>query len=341
MEYVRLGRCGLEVSQLCLGTWMFGTETDEGEIVTNREEAHEVLDAAWEQGINFFDTANVYGDGNSERYIGDWLDEHERENFVIASKCFFDTRGRQEISLSRKAIRAEIEGTLDRLDTNYLDIYYVHGWHDPSPIEETLSALNDLVREGRVHYLGMSNFAAWQLMKCQWLAEANGWESVSVTQPRYNAVDHYPYTVDPEEQPLPGLFDTCRDQQLAVASYGPLAGGFLTGKYERGSNGDVKGPDGSRADLSDNFGPFSDRAWGVLEAVEEVADELEASPAQVALRWVMDVDGLASIPIVGARSTEQVEENVGAVDLPLSDEQYNRIHEAGISGSSSWPVYED
>lgn len=338
MEYVRLGRSGLEVSQLCLGTWMFGTETEVGKTVTDHNEAHEVLDAAWEEGINFFDTANVYGDGDSERYIGDWLSDHERENFVVASKCYFDTHGRQEVSLSRKAIRAEIQGTLDRLNTDYLDIYYVHGWHDPSPVEETLSALNDLVREGRIHYLGMSNFAAWQLMKCQWLADANGWESVSVTQPRFNAIDHYPHTDDSEEQPLPGLLDACRDQDIAVASYGPLAGGFLTGKYERGPDGEVRGPDGSRADLSDNFGPFSDRAWGVLEAVEEVAEELDASPAQVALRWVIDLDGLPSIPIVGARSSEQMEENVGAVDLSLSEQQHARIHEAGLSDFSSRPI---
>lgn len=340
MEYVRLGRSGLEVSQLCLGTWMFGTEADDGEVVTDRDEAHDILDVAWEHGINFFDTANVYGDGDSERYIGEWLDDHERENFVVASKCYFDTRGRQEISLSRKAIRAEIQTTLDRLNTDYLDIYYVHGWHDPSPIEETLSVLNDLVREGLVHYLGMSNFAAWQLMRCQWLADVNGWESVAVTQPRFNAVDHYPYTGDPSEQPLPGLFDACRSQSMAVASYGPLAGGFLTGKYERGSDGEVRGPDGSRVDLSDSFGPFSDRAWTVLEAVEEVAEETDATPAQVALRWVMDVDGVASIPIVGARSPKQVDENVGSVDVSISENHHDRIRQAGMTNHDTWPVYE-
>lgn len=342
MEYVRLGRSGVEVSQLCLGTWMFGTEGQDGTVATDREEAMEVLDAAWDAGINFFDTANNYGEGSSEEYIGEWLTDHERENFVIASKVYFDTRGRQEVGLSRKIVRAEIEGTLERLNTDYLDLYYIHGWHDPSPIEETLAALNDLVREGRVHYLGVSNFAAWQLMQCQWLTDVHDWAPITVIQPRYNAVDHVPYTVDPSEQPLPGLFDACRDQEIAVAPYGPLAGGFLTGKYSQGQDGTVRGPDGSRIDLSDNFGPFSDRAWAVLEAVRDVADTLGASPAQVALRWVMDADGLASVPIAGARSPDQVTENAGAVDLDLDEEQYRRIADAGAIGEGdSWAVYVD
>lgn len=342
MEYVRLGNTGMEVSRLCLGTWMFGTEGEDGVVATDREEAHEILDAAWDRGINFFDTANNYGGGDSERFIGEWLADRERENFVLASKVYFDTRGRQEVGLSRKIVRAEIEGTLDRLGTDYLDVYYVHGWHDPSPIEETLSALNDLVRDGKVHYLGVSNFAAWQLFQSLWLTDAHDWESISVIQPRYNAVDHHPYTVDPEEQPLPGLFDACRDQEVAVCPYAPLAGGFLTGKYERGPENEVIGPEGSRVDLSENFGPFPDRAWAVLDAVREVADEVDATPAQVAVRWTIDVEGVTSVPIVGARSPEQLAESAGAVELSLSTDQYEQIANAGKRGDdASWPVYEE
>lgn len=340
MEYVTLGDTGLEVSQLCLGTWMFGTEAADGTTATDRAQAHDLLDAAWERGINFFDTANNYGGGDSERYIGDWLDGRDREKFVVASKVYWGTRGRRKQGLSRKMVRAEIEGTLDRLGTEYLDIYYVHGWHDPSPIEETLSALNDLVRAGKVHYVGVSNFAAWQLTQSQWLADVHDWESVSVIQPRYNAVDHYPYTVDPSKQPLPGLFDACRDQHVAVCPYAPLAGGFLTGKYERGPDGGVVGPDGSRADLWDGFGPSSDRPWTVLEAVRTVADELDATPAQVAVRWTMDVEGVTSVPITGARSVSQLDENVGAADVSLSDEQYERIADTGRGAQEgSWALY--
>ncbi|MEF8812754.1 MAG: aldo/keto reductase [Halovenus sp.] len=341
MKYVQPGETGVEVSQLCLGTWMFGTESEGGGVATDREQAHDLLDAAWDHGINFFDTANSYGGGDSERYIGDWLADHDRENFVLASKVYWTTRGRREAGLSRKVIRAEIEGTLDRLETDYLDIYYIHGWHELSPIKETLSALNDLVRAGKVHYLGVSNFAAWQLLQSLWITDVHDWESISVVQPRYNAVDGYPYTVDPAEQPLPGLFDACRDQGVAVCPYAPLAGGFLTGKYDRGPDGTVVGPDGSRADVLGNFGPFSDRAWRVLDAVREVAAETGASPTQVALRWTIAAEEITSIPVVGARSLDQLDENVGALDVSLTDEQYDRIAGAGRDDAGSWPVYGD
>lgn len=153
-----------------------------------------ILDAAWERGVNFIDTANVYGSGGrSEEYIGKWLAGKDREDFVLASKVFFALSGRQRVGLSRKIVKAEIEGTLDRLGTDYLDIYYIHGWHDPSPLEETLAALNDLVRGGKVHYIGVSNFAAWQLVLASEICRSNLWAPVSVIQPRYNAVDHVPY----------------------------------------------------------------------------------------------------------------------------------------------------
>jgi aryl-alcohol dehydrogenase-like predicted oxidoreductase len=341
MEYVRLGESGVEVSTLCLGTWMFGTELEDGVEATDRDAAHRILDAAWDAGVNFFDTANNYGGGDSERYLGSWLAERERESFVVASKVYFDTRGRQGTGLSRKIIRAEIEGTLDRLDTEYLDLYYVHGWHEDSPIAETMAALDDLVREGRVHYLGVSNFAAWQLIQAQGLADRHDWAPISVIQPRYNALDHYPYTVDPSEQPLPGLLDACRDQDIAVAPYAPLAGGFLTGKYDRGPDGELEAPPDTRGALLDTYGPFTERAWGVLDAVRSVADDVGATPAQVALRWVMEAPGVTSVPIVGARSEEQLEENVGVVDVHLDSDQYERIARAGRGGDGgSWPVYE-
>lgn len=340
MEYVRLGEAGLEVSELCLGTWMFGTETEDGPVV-DRSGAHAILDEAWERGINFLDTANNYGDGDSERYIGEWLEGRDRENFVVASKVYWATRGRRESGLSRKIVRAEIEDTLDRLGTEYLDIYYVHGWHERSPLGETLSALNDLVRDGLVHYVGVSNFTSWQLVKARWLADEHGWEPPTVIQPRFNALDHHPYTVDPEEKPLPDLLDACRYEGVAVCPYGPLAGGFLTGKYERGPEGAAVGPDGARADLSDNFGPFDDRAWRVLEEVRAVADELDATPAQVAIRWTMEVPGVTSVPIAGATSPEQVADNADAAALSMTAEQFDRIAEVGRPEGSSWPVYVD
>ncbi len=329
MKYVNLGRSGLEVSQLCLGAWMFGTELDNGKEVVSRAEAQELLDAAWSKGINFFDTANNYGGGRSERYLGQWLKDKERENFIIASKVYFATRGRQPSGLSRKIIMAEIEGTLERLETDYLDIYYIHGWHPTSPLEETLSAMNDLVRRGIVHYLGVSNFSSAQLVKSAWITEKHGWAPITVIQPGYNAADHVPFTVDPVVQALPDLFDVCRELGVAICPYTPLAGGFLTGKYERQEDGTVTVPGGSRADLTGRYGPFPERWWRVLAAVREVADEVGATPAQVALRWTMSVEGVTSVPIFGGRSLEQLNDNVAALDVNLTADQHDRITRAG------------
>jgi aryl-alcohol dehydrogenase-like predicted oxidoreductase len=342
MDYVNLGSSGLEVSGLCLGAWMFGTELKNGQEVVDQETAHQLLDAAWSQGINFFDTANIYGRGRSEKYIGQWLAGKDRENFVIASKVYFTMRGRQPSGLSRKIIMAEIEGTLERLGTDYLDIYYIHGWHPTSPLEETLSVMNDLVRAGRVHYLGVSNFSSAQLVKSAWLVEKHGWAPITVIQPRYNAADHIPFTVDPAEQALPDLFEVCRELGVAVCPYSPLAGGFLAGKYERRPNGEVIIPGDSRANLTDRYGPFSERWWRVLDAVREVAAEVGATPAQVALQWATKVEGITSIPIFGGRSVEQLEKNVAALDISLTSDQFARIHDAGRFGRFDSPyIYTD
>ncbi|WP_424000115.1 aldo/keto reductase [Haloarcula salina] len=327
MEYTRLGSTGTTVSQLCFGTWRFGRNTG-GVVETDREEAHDLLDAAWDRGINFIDTANVYGDpnGTSEEYIGEWLDDYDREDFVIASKVYFPFDGRGEpgpndSGLGRKHIRAQIEGTLDRLDTDYLDLYYIHRWDEDSDIEETLATLDDLVREGKVHHLGASTMAAWQLTKALWTSDVEDYERFDVTQPLF----HAGYRDDVKD-----YLDVCADQDLAVCPYSPLAGGFLTGKYERADPDDPKqfeGPEGSRGDIYDSFGDYylSERGWHVLDELRSVADELDATPAQVALRWLVEQPDITCVPIVGARTVDQLDENVGAVDISLSDEQFNRI----------------
>ncbi|MFY4816067.1 aldo/keto reductase [Haloarcula sp. AONF1] len=330
MDYQRLGDTGLSVSELCFGTWRFGRETN-GVVETGREEAHELLDAAADRGINFIDTANVYGSphGTSEEYIGEWLADRDREDYVIASKVYFPFDGRGEpgpndSGLGRKHIRAQVEGTLDRLDTDYLDVYYIHRWDEETPIEETMRALDELVAEGKVHHLGASTMAAWQLTKAQWTADVNGYASFDVVQPLH----HAGYYEDVSE-----YLDVCVDQDLAVCPYSPLAGGFLTGKYERADPDDperVIAPDGSRASFDDRFERFylSERGWKVLDAVREVADELDATPAQVALAWLTEWDEFTCVPIVGARTVDQLDENVAAADLDLSDEQWDRIMDA-------------
>ncbi|EMA11528.1 Predicted oxidoreductase [Haloarcula vallismortis] len=327
MEYTRLGSTGTTVSQLCFGTWRFGRETG-GVVETDREEAHDLLDAAWERGINFIDTANVYGNpnGTSEEYIGEWLEDYDREDFVIASKVYFPFDGRGEpgpndSGLGRKHIRAQIEGTLDRLDTDYLDLYYIHRWDEHSDIEETLSTLDDLVRAGKVHHLGASTMAAWQLTKALWKSDVEDYERFEVTQPLF----HAGYRDDVKD-----YLDVCADQDIAVCPYSPLAGGFLTGKYERTDDDDptaFEGPEGARGSLSDRFEDFylSERGWHVLDELRAVADELDATPAQVALRWLIEQPDITCVPIVGARTVDQLDENVGAADISLSDDQFNRI----------------
>jgi aryl-alcohol dehydrogenase-like predicted oxidoreductase len=308
---------------------MFGSHGTDGTEIVDERTAHAVLDAAWTHGVNFIDTANVYGEGRSEQYIGSWLRGGDRENFVIASKVFFALSGRQRIGLSRKIVLAEIEGTLDRLGTGYIDLYYIHGWHGSSPLAETLAAFNDLVRAGKVHYIGVSNFTAWQLAIAHDLCRVNGWPPISVIQPRYSAVDHVPYTVDPSEMPLPDLFDACRYLDVAVCPYSPLAEGFLTGKYAKGPDGDIIIPVDSRAGTVGRFGRFPDRWWRVLSEVEAVARELQATPAQVAVKWASEIADLTSIPVVGATKVRQLEETLAAMELALSREQHQRITDAG------------
>jgi aryl-alcohol dehydrogenase-like predicted oxidoreductase len=303
MEYVTLGPTGTKVSPLCFGTWRFGGEVD-------RETAHDLLDRCAEHGINFIDTANVYGP--SEAWIGEWLADQDREDYVIASKVLGARESRFDRNLSRKNVRAEIEGTLDRLDTDYIDLYYIHAWDEDTPIEETLSTMTDLVREGKVNYLGASNTAGWQLLKALWTSDREGLERFAVTQPRFSA--NY-------RKPVAEHLAACADQDLAVCPFSPLGGGFLTGKYDREDGA----PEGARYE---DTSEFSERDWAVFDAVEAVAEETGATPAQVALRWLVDQREFTCIPIFGARTVEQFEENVGAVDVSLSAAQYDRIDAA-------------
>ncbi|MDR9411717.1 MAG: aldo/keto reductase [Haloquadratum sp.] len=322
-----LGQTGLEVSELCYGTWRFGRETG-GETETTKDEAFAILDAFAEAGGTFIDTANVYGtpSGRAERWIGEWLAEHDRDRFVIASKVYFtmDASHPNGSGLSRRHIRRQIAGTLQRLDTDYLDLYYIHRWDPTTPITETMGALDGLVTDGRVMYLGASTMAAWQLMKAIGTAREHGFEPFRVTQPLF----HAGYYHDVAE-----YLAVCASEGLAVCPYSPLAGGFLTGKYSRADPEDptaVTGPDGARASIDERFAEFylSERGWAVLEAVRAVADELDATPAQVAVRWLMQYPDAPVIPIIGARSTDQLADTLGAATVELSDAQYDRIMQA-------------
>lgn len=328
MRYTKLGETGTSVSEICLGTWRFGKQTPDGTVEISREEANSILDTAWENGINFIDTANIYGDpsGTAEQWIGEWIEDYDRDEFVLASKVYFQMgENVNDQGLGRKHIRNQIESTLDRLGTDYIDIYYIHRWDNETPITETLSTMNDLVRENKVHHLGASAMAAWQLTKALWKSDVQNLEQFKITQPRYNAVG------DVAADYHPDYLEICADQDLAVCPYSPLAGGFLTGKYQRDGE-EIIGPDGSRADLYDDFSDWYiyDHSWDVLGVLREIADEINVTPAQVALQWLLSIDKFTCVPIVGARTPTQLNENIGAVDVSLSSDHIEQIYNAQI-----------
>ncbi len=308
MEYTRLGSTGLEVSVLCFGTWRFNKRSS-GVLETDRETAQELLDTYAAQGGNFIDTANTYGGGKSEEWIGEWLAERNREDFVVASKLYWSAESRFSGNLSRKNIRAEIEGSLRRLDTDYVDVLYIHRFDDDTPLQETLRTLTRLVEEGRVHYLAASSGAAWKLTKALWQSDVGELERFELTQPRFN----------PADRPADYL-DVCAEHDLAVCPYSPLEGGFLTGKYA-----DRQLEPGSRGELQEWDLEFTERQWRVHDTIVDVADEVDATPAQVTLRWLIEYRPTTCVPIFGARTVEQLTENMGAADISLSSEQYDRI----------------
>ena len=310
-----LGKTGLKVSELCLGAMTFGRETSE-------EESRQILDCFAEAGGNFIDTANVYGQGASEEILGRWLEDKPRDEFVIATKVRFAMgQGPNEVGLSRKHILAELEASLRRLGTDYIDLYQVHCWDQAAPLKETLGTLDNLVRSGRVRYVGASNYAGWQLQKAVDLSRHMGWEPFVCLQALYNLLDR-----DIELELLP----VCQNEGLGVMCWSPLRGGWLTGRYRR----DMAPPEGSRVQAATERGWSeaweaydNEHTWGVLDALYSVAKESGRRPAQVALNWLLQQPGVTS-PIVGARTLEQLESNLESSGWSLSDEQMDRLIKA-------------
>jgi aryl-alcohol dehydrogenase-like predicted oxidoreductase len=319
LDTVSLGRTGTKVSEIAFGTWRFGRENDEGEIEVGRDRAHDLLDAYADHGGRFIDTADMYGDGRSEEYIGDWLATRDREEYVIASKIYWPTRDDPNGSgLGRKHLRRQIDLILDRLGTDYVDLLYTHRWDDDTPAEEFMRTLDGFVRDGTVNYLGTSTFEpnAWKVAKANELADRRGYEPFTVAQPRYNAVN----------REIEGNYlDMCADYDVGVVPWSPLAGGFLTGKYSR----NAEPPADSRAATDQQFvdSYLTPENFDALEVVEAVAGEVDAAPGQVALAWLLHHEQVTA-PIVGARTVEQLAENVAAADVSLTAEQFERISEA-------------
>ncbi|QIO21019.1 aldo/keto reductase [Haloarcula sp. JP-L23] len=319
LDYVRLGETGLSVSELSFGTWRFGRETADGTLEIGEERAHELLDAYEAAGGRFIDTADVYGGGDSEDWIGDWLTERDREEYVLASKIYWPTReddpnGR---GLGRKHIRRNIDLMLDRLGTDYLDVLYIHRWDEDTPAHELMRTLTGLVDDGKVNYLGASTFEpnAWRVAQANELAEREGLEPFTVSQPRYNLVNR---EVEGD------YLDMCAHYGLGVCPWSPLGQGVLTGKYDR-SDRDTDASAGRSEDWKESY--LTDENFHVVDEVQAVAAEVDATPAQVSLAWLMHHDSVA-VPLVGARTVEQLEENLGAADVDLSAEQFERLAES-------------
>jgi len=304
-QYVTLGRSGLRVSPFALGAMTFGE--DAGGAGSSVEESEKILATYLDRGGNFVDTANFYTNGHSEKILGDWFaaNRGQRDRVVLASKFFANMYPGNPNGggAGRSSIRRQLHETLRRLQTDHLDMYWLHNWDRHTPIEETLRALDDLVREGTIRYIGFSNTPGWVTAQAQTTAVLRGWTPLIALQVEYSLLAR---TVEGELGPL------ALDQDMALVPWSPLRNGFLSGKYRRGA--DV----GDSARAAYVGGP-SDTEFDVIEAVAAIADELETSSAAVALAWLRAREGTI-VPIVGARRLAHLEDNLAAVDVTLTTE---------------------
>lgn len=315
MEYVNLGHTGLSVSRLCLGCMSYGDPNRGGHPWTlNEEVSRPFIKRALELGINFFDTANVYSAGSSEEIVGRALKEFaHRDEVVIATKVHGRMRpGPNGAGLSRKAIMSEIDNSLQRLGTDYVDLYQIHRWDNETPIEETMEALHDIVKSGKARYIGASSMYAWQFLKAQHTAERNGWTRFVSMQNYFNLLYR-----EEEREMLP----LCKADGIGVIPWSPLARGRLTRDWEEQS---------TRSEM-DEFGKTlymrtADADRKVVERVAEVAAERGIPRAQVALAWVLQKEPVTA-PIVGATKSHHLEDAVAALSVKLTQEEVARLEE--------------
>ena len=311
MEYRFLGRTGLKVSELCLGTQTFGWGADE-------PTAHALADRFVGAGGNFFDTSNIYNEGVSETMLGTWLKSRgTRSKWVIATKVFFPTgEGPNDTGLTRKHIYHQIDLSLNRLQTDYVDLYQMHCWDSSTPLDETLRALDYLVQMGKVRYLGASNYTASQLMRGTMLSKMHGWPRFDCLQPEYSLLVR---STEWELLPL------CIEEGIGVIPWSPLGGGWLSGKYKR----EKTPPVDSRVGRADRWEDLPEqreheRPWRIIDALWEIAAERGNAPAQVAINWLLQKPGVTA-PIFGARTLPQIVDNLDSVGWALSPEEITRL----------------
>jgi len=319
MEFKPLGLTGLKVSELCLGTMQFGWTADE-------KLSHKILSAAFDAGINFIDTADVYSrwvEGNpggvAETIIGKWIKQANipRDQLVLATKV----RGKMGIGpndegLSRRHILQAVEASLHRLEIDYIDLYQTHSFDEKTPIEETLHALDDLVHQGKVRYIGCSNYPAWRLTEAIWTSKSNHFVRFDSLQPHYNLVHRAEFERE--------LMDVCRTYGLGVIPYSPLAGGFLTNKYNRNQ---VEPESARLGGIKRRY--FNDNSWSVHEFAQNLAIQKEKTISQISLAWLLSNPVITS-PIIGPRNLEQLQDNLGALDIHLSNDEKKSLEEISI-----------
>jgi aryl-alcohol dehydrogenase-like predicted oxidoreductase len=327
MQLRSLGSSGCAVSCLALGTMTFGAETDEAG-------AHSQLDVFVEAGGNLVDTANVYSHGVSEEIIGSWLaarPSNVRDNVVLATKARFPMGpDGNDLGLSRRHLQRALDASLRRLGVECVDLYQVHAWDPLTPLEETLRTLDDMVRAGKVRYVGLSNYTGWQVQKAVGLARAEGLEVPVSLQPQYNLLVR-----ELEWEIVP----SCLDAGLGLLPWSPLGGGWLTGKYRPDAlpTGTTRlGENPQRGvEAYDRRAP-QHRTWDVVAAVEEVAERHGVSMAQVALAWLLARPGVSSV-ILGARTMAQLEDNLGAADVRLDPADLDRLDAASDPRPADYP----
>ena len=307
MRYKLLGKTGVEVSELCMGTMAFGGDAD-------KKESAKMFNRCREAGINIFDCANVYEKGRSEKILGELIAD-SRDELIITSKVYFpmgeDMNARGG---SRKHIMAALHNSLKRLNTDFIDIYFLHRFDDCTPLEETLRALEDLVTSGKVLYLGASNYAAWQVAKGLGISNKNGWSRFECIQPMYNLV---------KRQAEVEILPMAMSENISVFSYSPLGGGLLTGKYAGGQR-----PKTSRLVKNKMYAErYRDPSlFQTAEALQALAEEEGFSPISLALAWVNSHPAITA-PIIGGRNAEQLKPSLGSVNIEMTDELRNRISE--------------
>jgi aryl-alcohol dehydrogenase (NADP+) len=316
MQYINLGKSGLKVSRLCLGMMTYGSKKWR-KWVLEEEEARPFIKRALDAGINFFDTADVYSLGESERVLGNSLKafDVQRETVVIATKVY--QRMSEDVNdrgLSRKHILDSIDRSLKRLQMDYVDLYQIHRWDYATPIEETLEALNDVVRSGKARYIGASSMFAWQFSKALYTSEKNGWTKFVCMQDHYNLV----YREEERE-----MIPLCKDQGIGLMPWSPMARGFFAGNRARGGGGET---------IRAQNDPFADELYfreedfTVAERAMEVAKDHAVTASQIALAWLLNKPHITA-PIIGASKMEYLEQAVAALDIQLSEEEIKQLEE--------------